>query len=216
MRRATTTSASCAARIGAIASSSGPADRAARVDARQLTKARQPRRASSRRRRRPAARTSLLGRGRRRADPRRRRISSRGAPRARATRSRSSSVGRGRHEIGRRVSSACDGAGRAARRRAGRTSSTSTPSTCADLGDAAGRPASRRAASTDELVDGPAAASLEDVDADDVAPHRADPARHRAQRTRTVGQPDAQHVRRHGRRRYGARCERPVSGRRST
>ena len=71
-----------------------------------------------------------------------------------------------------------------------RTSSTSTPSTWLtsaheqvdqlDVGQG-----------DDQLVDGPAAAPLEDLDADHVAAHRADAAGHLAQRARTIGQPDA-------------------------
>ena len=57
---------------------------------------------------------------------------------------------------------------------------------------------------------------LEDLDADHVAPHRADAAGHRAQRAGTVGQPDADHVALHGpwRAPYGGSCERTVSRRR--
>ena len=41
-----------------------------------------------------------------------------------------------------------------------------------------------------ELVDGHAAVALEDVDADDVAPHRTDPGGDLAEGTGPVGQPD--------------------------
>ena len=44
----------------------------------------------------------------------------------------------------------------------------------------------------DQLVDDPPATRFEDLDAEHVAAHRADPARDLAERTGTVGQPDAQ------------------------
>ena len=83
--------------------------------------------------------------------------------------------------------------GRAGRGRAARTSSTSTPSTW--LISATSR--STRSAlgqGDDELVDGPAGAALEDLDADDVAAHGTDAARHLAERAGAVGQPDAHDV----------------------
>ena len=49
-----------------------------------------------------------------------------------------------------------------------------------------------------QLVDRAAAAALEDVDADDVAVHGADPAGHLAERTRAIGQPHPHDVRLHG------------------
>ena len=71
-------------------------------------------------------------------------------------------------------------------------SSTSTPSTSPHLGDQqvddglVGQV-------DDQFVDGSTGAPLDDVDADDVASHRADPGRDGTQRTRTVGQPDAEY-----------------------
>ena len=53
-----------------------------------------------------------------------------------------------------------------------------------------------------ELVDGPARAPLEDLDAHDVAPHRADPAGHLAQRAGPVGKPEAHDVEGHRRAPY--------------
>ncbi len=55
----------------------------------------------------------------------------------------------------------------------------------------------------DQLVDRSSAASLEDLDADDVAPDRADAAGDRAERAGTVRQPDPDHVRLHGAGGYG-------------
>ena len=49
----------------------------------------------------------------------------------------------------------------------------------------------------DELVDRPAGAPLEDLDADHVAPHGADPAGDLTEGTGAVGQPDAHEVRGH-------------------
>ena len=49
-----------------------------------------------------------------------------------------------------------------------------------------------------QLVDRLAAVALEDVDADDVAPHRTDAAGHLAERTGPIGQPHADHERFHG------------------
>ena len=43
----------------------------------------------------------------------------------------------------------------------------------------------------DELVDHAASADLEDLDREDVAPHRTDPARHLPECSGAVGQPDA-------------------------
>ncbi len=42
----------------------------------------------------------------------------------------------------------------------------------------------------DQLVDGPARTPLEDVDSDDVAPYRSDPAGHRSQRSGAIGEPN--------------------------
>ena len=50
----------------------------------------------------------------------------------------------------------------------------------------------------DQLVDGPPAALLQDLDPDDVAVHGADPARHLAERARPVGEPDPQDEPVHG------------------
>ena len=50
-----------------------------------------------------------------------------------------------------------------------------------------------------QLVDRPTGAALEDVDADDVAADRADPARHGTEGTRPVGQPQPHHEGAHGR-----------------
>jgi hypothetical protein len=44
-----------------------------------------------------------------------------------------------------------------------------------------------------ELIDGPSASALEDVDANEVAADRANPAGHRAKSARPVGQPDPHH-----------------------
>ena len=49
-----------------------------------------------------------------------------------------------------------------------------------------------------EVVHGPPATALEDLDPDHVRVHRADAAGHLSQRARTVGQPEAQHVAGHG------------------
>ena len=46
----------------------------------------------------------------------------------------------------------------------------------------------------DQLVDRASGAALEDLDADDVASHRTDPARDLAERAGTIGQPDAHRV----------------------
>ena len=62
----------------------------------------------------------------------------------------------------------------------------------------AGRPARPSGSAHHELVDGPPAALLEDLDADDVAVHRADPAGHLAERARPIGQPDAHDEAVHG------------------
>ena len=51
----------------------------------------------------------------------------------------------------------------------------------------------------DELVDGPASAPLQDLDAHHVAPDRADAAGHRAQGAGPVRQPDPEHVAHHRR-----------------
>ena len=48
-----------------------------------------------------------------------------------------------------------------------------------------------------QLVDDAAVAALQDVDTDDVASDRADTARHRAERSRAVGQPDPHDEARH-------------------
>ncbi len=50
----------------------------------------------------------------------------------------------------------------------------------------------------DQLVDGPAGAALEDVDAHHVAPDRADAAGHLAEGSRAVGHPDADDKGLHG------------------
>ena len=57
----------------------------------------------------------------------------------------------------------------------------------------------------DQLVDRPAGAPLEDVDADDLAAHRADPAGHLPERTGAVGQPEADDEGLHARGTYGGR-----------
>jgi hypothetical protein len=49
-----------------------------------------------------------------------------------------------------------------------------------------------------QLVDGLPRTGLEDLDADDVALHRTDPAGHRTEGTGPIGQPDAQDVALHG------------------
>ena len=58
-----------------------------------------------------------------------------------------------------------------------------------------------------QLVDGPAGAPLEDVDADDVAPHRADAAGHLPERAGSVRQPHADDVGLHGERTLRRPCE---------
>ena len=84
---------------------------------------------------------------------------------------------------------------------AGVMASTSTPSTWA-ISVEQQLDQVRAGQLDDQLVDGPAGAPLEDVDADDVAAHGADPAGHLAQRAGTVGQPHTEHVGRgHGRQR---------------
>ena len=90
----------------------------------------------------------------------------------------------------------------------GFTSSTSTTVDLCDLGD---EQVERGAVGQldHEVVDRAAAAALEDLDADDLAPHRADPAGDGTERTRPVGQPHAHRVGLHGREPYG----RPVNGR---
>ena len=85
---------------------------------------------------------------------------------------------------------------------AARTSSTSTPSTWSISADEQ-RHQAGVGELDDQLVDGPARAPLEDVDADHVAPDRADAAGDRAQRSRTVGQPHPHDERLHGLRPYG-------------
>ena len=50
----------------------------------------------------------------------------------------------------------------------------------------------------DQFVHGSTCAPLDDVDADDIASHRTDPGRNCTQRTRTVGQPHAEYMDRHG------------------
>jgi hypothetical protein len=54
-----------------------------------------------------------------------------------------------------------------------------------------------------QLVDGPVRTPLEDVDADDVAPHRADPAGDLPERAGAVRYPDADDERLHGRKGRG-------------
>ena len=66
----------------------------------------------------------------------------------------------------------------------------------------AGRPPARR---------WPAGASLEDLDADDLAAHRTDPAGHLPERTGTVGQPQADDDGLHAEATYGGPCEPGVS-----
>ena len=71
---------------------------------------------------------------------------------------------------------------------------------------ARGGPADRAVGQVDhQLVDGATGAPLEDVDADDLAPHRPDPAGDLPQRTGAVGQPHADDVGLHGRGTYGRR-----------
>ena len=60
-----------------------------------------------------------------------------------------------------------------------------------DLLAPAGRPGSAWGRYDDDVVDGPAGAPFEDLDADHVALHRADAAGHRAQRAGPVGQPQS-------------------------
>ena len=48
-----------------------------------------------------------------------------------------------------------------------------------------------------QFVDRPTTATFQDVDADDVAAHRPDPARHLTEGTRSVGQPHPHDPRRH-------------------
>src|SRR5262245_58230979 len=55
----------------------------------------------------------------------------------------------------------------------------------------------------DELVDGPARAAFEDVDAHEITTDRADPARHGTERAGAVGQPQTEDEGGHGRARYG-------------
>ena len=56
-----------------------------------------------------------------------------------------------------------------------------------------------------QLVDGPTGASLEDLDADDLAAHRPDPAGHLPERTGAIGQPQADDEGLHARGTYGGR-----------
>ncbi len=76
---------------------------------------------------------------------------------------------------------------------AGVMDSTSTPSTCC-ISAMSRSTRSIAGKLDDELVDGPAGATLEDVDAHHVAADRAHPAGHLAQRAGTIRQPHSQDV----------------------
>ncbi len=81
---------------------------------------------------------------------------------------------------------------------AGVIDSTSTPSTCF-ISASSSSTRSSVGQLDHQLVDGPAGAALEDVDADDVAADGADPAGHLAERSGTVGHPHSEDVgHRHG------------------
>ena len=100
--------------------------------------------------------------------------------------------------------------GRGRARCEGRTSSTSTPSTW-PISATSSETRSGVGQVDDQLVDGPARAPLEDVDADDVAAHRADAAGHRAQGAGAVGQPQPYDEGLHGASSVPAACEREIS-----